>query len=261
MEKKKPYLSVVLAVYNEEKTLGRCLDSLVDLADELVVVDGGSRDKTVEIAQRYHARIIHTDNPPIFHINKQKAVDAARGEWILQMDADEIVIPELATEILKIIKNTQCSGFWIARKNYFIDQWMKKGGMWPDYVIRLFKQGSGHFPCKSVHEQIQIVGTVGHLHHAMIHKPYPSFSEYLRKADTYTSLTKDELLRQHLPITIVSFFSYFIAKSLSTFLSLYIRHRGFQDGWWGFVWAASSGLHFPWAFIKYVKASTNRINT
>src|SRR5579859_492717 len=96
-------LSVVLAVFNEEKNLEACLSSIKDIAAEIVIVDGSSTDQTVAIAKKFNARILITDNPPIFHINKQKAIDMAKNEWILQLDADERVSPQLAKEIIKII--------------------------------------------------------------------------------------------------------------------------------------------------------------
>src|SRR3990167_817886 len=104
MAKKKVTLSVAIAVYNEEKNLESCLLSVESIANEIVVVDGGSTDNTVEIASKFTSHIIKTDNPPIFHINKQKALDACRGEWILQLDADEVVTPELREEILSLIR-------------------------------------------------------------------------------------------------------------------------------------------------------------
>ena len=93
MAKKKITLSVAIAVYNEEKNLGACLSSIASIADEIVLVDGGSTDNTIEIARKFTSKIIRTDNPPIFHLNKQKALDACTGDWILQLDADEVVTP------------------------------------------------------------------------------------------------------------------------------------------------------------------------
>lgn len=246
-------LSVVLAVFNEEKNLPVCLESIKGIANEIVVVDGSSTDGTVAVAKIYNATVIVTSNPPIFHINKQKAVDHATGDWILQLDADEIVSPELAVELLEIINNPQAkNGYYLARKNYFITQWMKRGGMYPDYVVRLFKKGKGSFPQKSVHEQITIDGEIGYVKAPLIHKPYPTFSEYMRKADTYTSLTRDEMIQSRTPISFFSFVKYMVYRPARTFFSLYIRHKGILDGYWGFVWALFSGFHFAWAYSKYL---------
>src|SRR3972149_4983108 len=100
-----PQVSVVLATFNEEKNLAKCLDTVQDLADEIVIVDGTSSDKTVEIAKKYGARVIVRENPKIFHINKQIAIDAATKDWILQLDADEHLTPQLTAEIKSEIRN------------------------------------------------------------------------------------------------------------------------------------------------------------
>src|SRR3989338_2715624 len=115
-------LSVCIATFNEEKFIKYPLDSAYDIADEVIIVDGGSTDKTLEIAQAYgdKVKIIKTDNPPMFHINKQKALDAANGEWILQLDADEAVSPELKEEIRSIInaESSKEAAYWLPRKNF-----------------------------------------------------------------------------------------------------------------------------------------------
>ena len=121
-------ISVVLATFNEEKNLPACLESVKGLADEIIIVDGTSTDKTVEIAKKYGAKITITDNPPIFHINKQKAIDMATKDWILQLDADERVTPELAKEIKKTVSDTSAlNGYWIPRKNYFLGRFLLCG--------------------------------------------------------------------------------------------------------------------------------------
>jgi len=247
-------LSVVLATYNEEKNLPRCLSSIVDVADEIVVVDGRSTDRTVAIAKEFGARVFVTKNQPMFHINKQKAVDRARGIWILQLDADEEVPRNLSEEIRFTITTPVrhvCAGYYIARKNFFIRHWLRKGGQHPDYVIRLFQNGKGRFPQKSVHEQIVIDGTIGYLKHSLFHYPYSSVRQYWTKSDRYTSLTAEQMKRDRVPIGLLSWFLYTIAKPLWVFLTMYIRHKGFLDGWYGFLFALFSSLHYPIAYAKY----------
>ncbi len=245
MDKK---ISVALAVFNEEKNLGQCLTSVSSIADEIVVVDGGSTDKTVDIAKSFGARTIKTDNPPIFHINKQKALDACTGDWILQLDADEVIPEELKEEIVQTVNKEQSAmnGFYIPRRNYFWGHWMKKGGQYPDYVIRFVRKGKAHFPCKTVHEQIQVDGKVGYLTNPMLHYSYKTRAEYWRKADAYTSLTARELVKP-------SFFTYCFIKPIETFFSLYVRHKGFMDGVTGFEFALYSGMHWAIAYKKYLK--------
>ena len=123
-------LSVVLAVFNEEKNLTDCLKSVRDIADEIVVVDGGSKDATVAIAESFGAVVVRTNNPQIFHINKQKAISKASKSWVLQLDADERVTSELREEIRAVLRKSSASinGYWIPRKNYFLGRYLMKGG-------------------------------------------------------------------------------------------------------------------------------------
>lgn len=248
-------LSIAIATFNEEQNLSRCLGSVASWVDEIVVVDGGSSDRTVQIARSFKVKVIITDNPPIFHINKQKAVDACSGEWILQLDADEVVSDDLKNEILHIMnakKVEQKIGYFIPRKNYFLGYWLHKGGQYPDYVIRFFQHGKGHFPCKSVHEQIEINGEIGYMKNHILHYSYKTMQEYWKKADTYTSLEARQLRQTQTPIHIFSFFNFNIIKPTCMFLNMFVRHKGFVDGWHGFLFAIFSSLHFPISYIKFV---------
>lgn len=173
-------LTLAIATYNEEKNIHYALDSTIEWVDEVVVVDGGSTDKTIEILRAYGSKvkIIEADNPPMFHINKQKAIDAASGDWILQLDADEEITPELRAEIEKVsgvryqvseedhvkevdknsvscrLSTDNYFAYQIPRKNFFLGRPLMKGGVYPDYTIRLYKKGTMYFPCKDVHENV-----------------------------------------------------------------------------------------------------------
>lgn len=252
---KKIILSIAIAVFNEENNLDACLSSVAYLADEIVVVDGGSTDSSMEIAKKYASKIIETDNPPIFHINKQKALDACTGAWILQLDADEIVTEELRNEIRWTISNKQetIHGYYISRKNYFWGHWMRKGGQYPDYVIRLIRNGKAKFPCRSVHEQIEVDGGVGYLKEPLEHYAYRTREDYWKKAERYTTLRAMEMKSHHLPINIGLWFIYNIVKPITTFVSLFIRHKGFVDGWYGLVFASWSALDYPISYRKFTK--------
>lgn len=252
---KKITLSVAIAVHNEAKNLAACLESIQFIADEIVVVDGESTDATVAIAKKYTSKIIQTTNPPIFHVNKQKALDACTSDWILQLDADEIIPEDLKKEIIAVIHNTenQIAGYYIPRKNYFWGHWMKKGGQYPDEVIRLVRRGKARFPSVTVHEQIAVEGEVGHLAYPMDHISYRTSADYWRKADAYTTLSALEMQKNGVPKNAWAWFSYNIIKPKLTFLSLYIRHKGFMDGWAGFVFAFWSALHYPIAYRKFMK--------
>lgn len=247
-------LSVVYATFNEEKNLAKSLESIVDLADELIVVDGESTDGTVAIAKKYGAKVISTTNKPIFHINKQMAMDAAKGDWVLQMDADEVVDPDMRKNIISILNTEDLAAvsvaYWLKRKNWFLGKFLTKGGQYPDPVIRFYQNGKAHLPMKTVHEQMEVDGEVGWLNGHLMHYNSPTFSDYLRKANTYTSLTAKELEEKGVEISFASTLLYCFWKPIAIFFSLYFRHKGFMDGFSGFVFALFSGLHFPLAYIK-----------
>ncbi|MFH0942925.1 MAG: glycosyltransferase family 2 protein [Candidatus Beckwithbacteria bacterium] len=247
------HLSVVIATYNEQENLKTCLDSIAGLADEIIIVDGRSQDKTREIARRFNAKVFEVDNQPIFHLNKQLAVDKASGRWILQLDADEQVSPALRQEIKKVIANPKpgFNGYYLPRKNFFLTRFLTKGGQYPDYVIRLFKKNHGRFPCQSVHEQIMISGPVGYLKEPLIHYADKKFSRYLVRFNRYTSLDADLLYRQKIKPGIFMGFNYFVFKPIAWFMLAYFRHLGLVDGLPGFIFSLMSSLRFPVIYLKF----------
>lgn len=252
-------LSVVLATFNEEKNLARCLEAVKNLAGEIIVVDGGSTDKTVSIAKNYGAKVTVTNNPPIFHINKQKAVDRAIGEWILQLDADEVVSEELKREIIATIKQKDAAaGYYLKRRNYFLGHWLKKGGQYPDPVIRFFKRGKGKFPCKSVHEQMEINGRVETLKNDLLHYTAPTLDKYLENNNRYANLLAEEFVKSRLPVNLLTLVKYLIIKPIYTFLLIFFRHKGFMDGYYGFIFAFYSGWLYVKAYTKYFKISKQK---
>ena len=257
MEEAKVALSVAIAAHNEENNLSRCLASVSGWVAEIVVVDSASSDRTAAIARQYTSKVIPSDNPPIFHLNKQKALDACRQSWILQLDADEVITAQLHEEISVIVnKGTfgdQFNGYYIPRKNYFLGGWLRKGGQYPDYIIRLFRRGKGRFPSKSVHEQIEIRGPVGYLKHPLLHYPFPNLAAYWKKAGRYTDLIVFELKSSHTPLNFGILVNYIIVKPFISFVNLYFRHLGIIDGWRGFLFALLSAMQHPIAFIKYAK--------
>lgn len=252
-------ISVVMATFNEEENLARCLDSVKNLASEIVIVDGTSKDRTVQIAKEYGAKVIVTDNPPNFHINKQKAIDKATGDWILQMDADEVVSPELAREISLTInhQSSDINGYWMPRKNYFLGRFLMKGGQYPDYTVRLYKNGKGKLPQKDVHEQAVIEGKVGYLKEALLHYPYKDFNFYVMKWSRYNKLFAEQIREELSSKSQVKRFlygiGYLFVKPAHWLLTTYIRHKGFYDSWQGFVFSLMSSLRFPVSYILYLK--------
>lgn len=271
-------LSVVLATYNEEKNIEKCLQAIVDIANEIIVVDGSSTDKTRELAEKHGARVIKTTNKPNFHINKQMAMDDAKGELVLQLDADEWPDEEQKEFIKKIhvqvlesgykfgkttqeeqrtLFNKQPAAWWLKRKNYFLGHYFKKGGQYPDPVIRLYINGFAKLPQKDVHEQMTVNGEIGWAEGHLIHYANPTFSDYLRKFATYTSFKAQQLEENKLPLNAMTTFEYLVIKPLKTFLLLFIRHKGFVDGIPGFVFAVMSGLHHAVAFLMYWELKQN----
>lgn len=249
----KQTISVVLATYNEEKNLPDCLESVKDFADEIVVVDGQSFDKTVEIAKKYNARVKITTNKPIFHINKQMAIDMSSKDWVLQLDADERVSKELKEEILETINsNRNSNGYWIPRKNWFLGRFLTKGGQYPDYTLRLYRNGKGKLPQLSVHEQAEVEGQVGYLKNPLIHIADPSFSRYIKRWNRYTNLIAKEIDDKKIGYNPVFAIKYVFVLPVWWFLLTYIRHKGFVDLWQGFVFSFFSSLRFPVAYIKYL---------
>lgn len=283
---REPMLSVVLAVYNEEGQIGRCLDAVVGIADEMIVVDGESTDETAALAKERGARVISAKNQANFHINKQLALAAAGGKWILQLDADEVVTPELSREIMKVIRmdsaeiaarqmpaakrrlfdrhiavlkkrgdilkteGEDIAAFFIPRLNIFLGRPMKHGGVYPDGVIRLVKNGKARFPLKGVHEQIEVDGRVDWLTNDLLHYDSPTFAKYITRANRYTSLTASALKQRGVKMSFINDIKYLVLKPTLTFLNLFLRHKGYQDGFPGFVFAIFSGIHHALAYMK-----------
>ncbi len=130
---------------------------------------------------------------------------------------------------------------------------MRKGGQYPDYVIRLVRRGRARFPAKTVHEQIDVDGRVGYLTHPMEHYSYRSNDDYWRKADAYTTLAAAEMKARGLKKSLGTWVAYNVIKPKFTFLNIFFRHKGFLDGWYGFLFAVFSAMHFPIAYKKFVK--------
>lgn len=238
-------ISVAIATYNEENNIKRCLEAIIGWANEIVIYDGSSTDDTVKIIKTFkNIKVISGPNHPIFHLNKQAAIDACTSDWILQLDADEVVTPELAQEIKENIQNTSHNGFWLKRKNYFLGTFLTKGGTYPDPTLRLYRRGQGRLPCRDVHEQATVNGSTSTLQNDLLHYDSPTFSRFILRNDHYSSILATQIKKPN-------FFVYFIFKPAVTFLSLYLRHRGYIDGFPGFVFAFYSALRFPSTYIKY----------
>lgn len=281
-------LSVVLATRNEEQNIERCLLSVKSIVDEMIVVDEYSTDKTREIAEKLGARVYLEQHHEIFHVTKQIALAKAKGDWILQLDADEVVSPELGREILKVInggvikiadskkqklfekhqklieerdgkigKQTgEVVGYFVPRRNMFLGKPLVYAGVYPDGVIRLIKNGKARFPQKSVHEQIELDGQVGWLNGDLLHYDSPTIKRYLARLNRYTDLKASEITKLKVGKNPWSFLKFVILLPTYYFLLLFVRHKGFMDGVRGFLWSFFSASHFPIAYFKYL---TNKV--
>lgn len=262
--KNKTTLSVTLATYNESKNIVRCLKAIEDIATEIIVVDGQSQDDTTLLVKKFKkARIIFTTNKPMFHINKQMGISACKSDWILQLDADEVVTPKLKNEIIsylqKDLNDYTENGFWIPRKNYFLGTFLSKGGQYPDYTVRFYKNGKAFLPCKDVHEQAVVDGKIGYLKNDLKHFADTSFSLYLLRANRYTTLFANELKEKNTKINFINFINFYFVKPVWWFIKTFFRHRGYVDGFPGFVFSFYSSLRFPIAYTKYYELiKTNR---
>ncbi len=251
-------LSLTIPTFNEEKNIRIALDSAYDMADEVVIVDGGSSDKTVEIAESYgkKVKVFHVDNPPNFLKNKQRAIEYATGDWILQLDADEAVSPELRKELEQLLQeeNPAYAGYNVPRKNWFLNRYLMKGGVYPDFVTRLYRRDKAHFKLRDVHENVIIDGDVGETKEALLHYADPDFERYLTRWNRYTTFDAGLVLKKKRRLSFMDGVEFIVIKPLHWFLLTYIRHRGYADGFPGFVFSLFSSVRFWAIYIKVWQA-------
>ena len=189
-----PRLSVFVIALNQEANIGDCLAS-VSFADEIVVVDTGSTDRTVELAGAYTDRVLSAPWEG-FGRTKNYALDQTRGDWVFSLDTDERVPPALREEILAVVRaDGPGDGYRVARKNYFCGRWIRRLGWYPDYTLRLFRRGQGRFRDREVHEEVVVAGSVGTLKTPLTHYSYRSVSEYVARMDRYARLAAQELAK------------------------------------------------------------------
>ncbi len=238
-----PRLSVTIIVLNEEENIVPCLTS-VSFADEIVVVDSGSTDRTLELARGFTDRIFTTDWRG-FAGTKQFALDQARMEWVFSLDADERVAPALKDEILGVVRaDGPLAGYRVPRKNYFCGRWVRRLGWYPDYTLRLFQREKGRFREREVHEEVKVDGPVGVLKTPLDHYSYRSVSEYVTRMDRYARLAARELAkagRRPYPGEL-------LWRPFFTFLHLYLVRLGFLEGLDGYTLAV---LMSQYRFLKY----------
>ena len=240
-----PRLSVAVITLNEAHHLRRCLES-VAWADELVVVDAESSDKTVQVAREFTDHVIVR---PWAGFAKQKnvALDQCAGEWTLSLDADEEAAPELRAEIMATITGARVhDGYALRRQNVFLDRFIRHGGLYPDWQLRLFRRGQGRFEERVVHESVTVKGSVGRLSGHLVHRSYEGVSDFIERANRYSSLAAEQLIRDGRRVGAGEL----ILRPLGRFLSMYLVKRGFLDGRRGLLLAT---LYAYYVFMRSAK--------
>lgn len=240
-----PTLGVAIITRNAAARLAECLAS-VAFADEIVVVDSGSTDTTLEIARAHGARIIEHLDWPGFGPQKNRALDALATTWVLSIDADEIVSPQLAASIRAAIAKPRADVYEIDRLSSFCGQWVRHSGWYPDWIPRLFRRGAARFSGDLVHERLVFEGPTQRLDGRLLHYSYEDFESVLRKLDAYSSAGAAQ---RHAAGQRGSF-GKAVARGLWAFVRTWILRRGFLDGRAGFMIAVFNAETVYYRFLK-----------
>jgi glycosyltransferase involved in cell wall biosynthesis len=269
-------LSVVIITNNEEANLARTLESVMPLVSEgkgeIVVVDSGSIDRTVEIAKSFGAKVF-VEEWKGYAAQKNSAIDKATGDYVLSLDADEVVSPELGEEIQTTVRNAPVgdkftekltdgtsasipvNGFLMPRKNYFLGRWIRHGGFWPDRKLRLFRRNSGRFKDAAVHETLEVEeyqnGGIrlvsGQLHGSLIHHSYPTLSDYIEHMNRYSSLGAEMVVAEgRRGFSIINI----VLRPMATFIYNYFFRLGFLDGREGLLLHLYHAVYVSWKYAK-----------
>jgi glycosyltransferase involved in cell wall biosynthesis len=286
-------LSVVIITLNEEANLARTLASVQPLvADgkgEIIVVDSGSTDRTVEIAKSSGAKVV-VEEWKGFAAQKNSAIDKATGDWILSLDADEALDPQLqravhellealdglsalgkqagdhslaavdATSEVDAIPHADFDGLWIPRKNEFLGRWIRHGGFWPDPKLRLFRRGKGRFESRAVHEDVQVEGNTRRIQSGtLLHHSYPTLSDYIEHMNRYSSLGAEMVVakgngKSKVRFSVINI----VARPLATFVYNYFFRLGFLDGREGLLLHLYHAVYVSWKYAKAWELSRQR---
>ena len=239
-------LSVAIIAWNEEERLRPCLES-VAWADEIIVIDAESTDKTVQVAREFTDKIWVRPWAG-FAAQKNFALEQATGEWVLSLDADERVTALLRDRIGRIVRaNGPADGYSIPRKNVFWGAWVRHGGLYPDYQLRLFRRDAGHFADSAVHESLVVEGHVEALDEPLLHHSYRGLEDFVTRSNRYSTLAAQEIVSRAGRAGLADL----ALRPLGRFLSMYILKFGFLDGWRGFVLAV---LYANYVFLRMAKA-------
>ena len=248
-------LSVVVSSFNSENTIEECLKS-VSFADEIIVVDGTSLDKTLDIAKRYASKILVKPNNLMLNVNKNFGFSKAKGDWILSLDSDERITKELKEEILSTLNSLPSrqagqlstpDGYWIPRKNIIFGKWIEHKGWYPDNQLRLFRNGKGKFAEQHVHEMVKVDGEVGHLKNSLIHNNYSTVSQFFQKTgEIYAPNEADQILKNGY----IFDWRDSIRFPLKEFLSRFFAREGYKDGLHGLILSMLMAFYHLIVFVN-----------
>lgn len=231
MNPERPAITVLLPTYNCAETVRKTLES-VKWADELLVVDSFSTDGTLEICRGYGARILQHEYVNSA-VQKNWAVGQCQNEWVLQIDSDEVLEAGAQTEILDAVETASpnVDAFRLPRKNHVLGKWVRYGGIYPDWEMRLFRRDKGRWFDREVHSNVRVPGETGTLRHHILHYGMPHISKQLRNLDRYTRYETDELRKRNKRFHVFDL----LLRPILTFLYRYFWLQGFRDGMRGFV--------------------------
>lgn len=248
-----PQLSVAIITRNEETNLARTLES-VRFAGEIIVVDSGSQDRTLEIARHFGARIF---NEPWrgFAAQKNFAISQCRGTWVLSLDADEELSPELQAQLRTLLPtNPPFDAFYLRRQNLFLGRWIRHGGYYPDPKLRLFRRNAVSFAPfgeRPVHETIAFDGAFNTLDFDLIHHAYPTLEDYLEHMDRYSSLGARLLLEQRrISRSLLAFHWNVLVIPALEFIKNFFLRLGFLDGREGLLLHLYHAAYVSWKYSK-----------
>jgi glycosyltransferase involved in cell wall biosynthesis len=250
-------LSVCIITHNEEANIGRTLDSVKGIADEMIVVDSGSKDRTVELARARGARVF-VEEWQGFSKQKNAAMAKASGDWILSLDADEEVSLELAASIQALLKSggtaPEFAGYMVGRKNIYLNRWLKRSGYYPDRKLRLVRRWMGEFEDRAVHESMHSTGKIGRLNGDLIHHAYATLESFIEHANRYSSLGGEmEASERKVGFRIANI----VLRPLGAFIYRYFFRLGFLDGPEGLLVHLNHAAYVSWKYAKAWEYSKN----
>jgi glycosyltransferase involved in cell wall biosynthesis len=239
-------ISATIITFNEERNVARVIESL-RCCDEILVLDSGSNDRTVEIATKLGARVVEASWHG-YAAQKNIAAELATHDWILALDADESLSEALEAEIWQIKKSgPKYDGYTVPRLAQYLGRWILHSGWHPDRKVRLFNRRKARWEGEFVHESVKVDGSIGHLESSILHFTCASLSEHLRSLDSYTTLAAQDIVARNKRVSIL----YLLADPMWTFFKTYVLQRGFLDGAEGLSIAYFAAMY---NFVKYAKA-------